>query len=105
MARAQFGKHGRPVEAHPATKFNPEACHDPQLFMKKTLLIAIFALLPFAATNASGKNKAMVNVPFAFIANHQVIPAGHYQILSSDSILMLIDANTGRAQAALLGST
>lgn len=70
--------------------------------LKLTLAAATLALLSFASTGAFAQNKAMVNVPFAFTANHQMIPAGHYQVVSSDSILMFVDANTGRTQAALL---
>jgi hypothetical protein len=52
--------------------------------------------------NASAQNKASVNVPFTFMANHQVVPAGHYQVLASETSLTLIDASTGRTQALLL---
>jgi hypothetical protein len=70
--------------------------------LKNTILIASLALLPFAAINASAQNKAIVNVPFTFIANHQVIPAGQYQVLSNDTSLTLIDANSRKAKAFLL---
>ena len=65
-------------------------------------MIAISALLSFAAANAFAQNKAIVNVPFAFVANHQVVPAGRYEVLSSDISLTLIDTNTRRTQAVLL---
>ena len=70
--------------------------------LKNTILIAALALSPLAALNASAQSKALVNVPFAFMANHQVIPAGYYQVLSSDSTLTLINAGNGKVQATLL---
>jgi hypothetical protein len=70
--------------------------------LKNKLLIATLALLPIAAANASAQNKAIVNVPFAFVANHHVMPAGRYEVLSSDTSLTFIDANTRRTQAVLL---
>ena len=70
--------------------------------IKNTILIAALALLPLAAVNASAQSKARVNVPFAFMANHQVVPAGYYQVLSSDSTLTLINAASGKVQAILL---
>jgi hypothetical protein len=69
--------------------------------LKNTILIAAFALLPFAVT-ASAQTKARVNVPFAFVANHQLVPAGYYEVLSSDSTLTLINANTRKAQVVLV---
>lgn len=70
--------------------------------LRNIILIAAFALLPFAAVNASAQNSAHVNVPFAFVANHTLVPAGYYQVLSSETTLTLINAGTGRAQAVLL---
>jgi len=70
--------------------------------LKNMILIATFALLPMAAVNASAQNSAHVNVPFAFVANHQSVPAGYYQVLASDTSLTLIDTNTGKAQAILV---
>jgi hypothetical protein len=70
--------------------------------LKNTILIAAFAILPLAAVNASAQSEAHVNVPFAFMANHRVVPAGKYKVLSSDSTLTLIDDNSGKLQAILL---
>jgi len=69
--------------------------------LKSTILIATFALLPLVAVNASAQNSAHVNVPFAFMANHHVMPAGYYQVISSDTSLTFIDAS-GKAQAMVL---
>jgi hypothetical protein len=70
--------------------------------LKNMILIATFALLPLASVNASAQNKAYVNVPFDFVANHQLLPSGYYEMMSSDTSLTLINANTGKAQAILL---
>ena len=43
-----------------------------------------------------------MEVPFPFVANHVSLPTGHYKLISSDSSLILIDANTGRGQAILV---
>lgn len=70
--------------------------------MKNMILIATFTLLSLTSVDASAQNKATVNVPFAFVANHQMVPAGRYQIVSSEMSLTLIDANTGKAQGRFL---
>lgn len=70
--------------------------------LKNMILIASVALLPLAAVNASAQNSARVNVPFAFVANHSAVPAGSYKVILSDTILTLINAETGRAQSMLL---
>jgi hypothetical protein len=70
--------------------------------LRNTILIAALALLPLAAVNAPAQSKARVNVPFAFVANHQLVPAGYYEVLSSDTTLTLVNTNSGRVQAILL---
>jgi hypothetical protein len=71
--------------------------------LKNAVLTAAFALLPYAAVSASAQNTAArVDVPFPFVANHVPLPAGHYEIISSDTNLRLIDASTGKGQAMLL---
>ena len=73
-----------------------------QSTLKNTILIATFALLPFAAVHASAQNAAHVNVPFDFVANHQYVPAGNYIVQSSENAVTLISANTRKAEAILL---
>ena len=70
--------------------------------LKNTLLIATIALAALAGTSASAQNKAFVTVPFAFTANHDALPAGRYEVLSSDTSLTFINPSTGHAQAILL---
>ena|SRR5258708_6586304 len=70
--------------------------------LKNMILTASVALLPLAAVNASAQDSAHVKVPFAFVANHQSVPAGYYKVLSSDNLLTLIDAQTGTVQAMFL---
>lgn len=70
--------------------------------LKKMILIAIFATVPLTLASASAQDKAQINVPFAFVANHASLPAGHYKVLASDYSLTFINADTGRAQAILL---
>ena len=70
--------------------------------LKNTILIAAIALLPLAAVNAAAQSTAHVEVPFQFMANHQVFPAGLYEVLSSDSSVTLINARSEKVQAILL---
>ena len=69
--------------------------------LKLAVLTASFALLPCAAVSASAQSTARVEVPFPFLANHVSLPAGHYEVISSDTSLILYDASTRRAQAIL----
>ena len=64
--------------------------------LKNIILTASFALLPFAAVNASAQNAAQVNVPFAFVANHHYVPAGTYSVLPSENTVTLITQIRGR---------
>lgn len=71
--------------------------------LKNSILIAIFALLPLAAVEASAQTKNVtVDVPFAFVANHTSLPAGHYRVLENNDLITFVNADTGRAQAMLL---
>jgi hypothetical protein len=70
--------------------------------LKNVILTASFALLPFAAVNASAQNAARVNVPFGFLANHHYVPAGIYKVLPSEDTVTLINADTQKAVAILL---
>lgn len=70
--------------------------------LKNMILTASFALLPFAAVNASAQNAARVNVPFGFVANHHYVPAGIYSVLPSENAVTLINAETRKAVAVLL---
>jgi hypothetical protein len=70
--------------------------------LKNVILTASFALLPFAAVNASAQNAARVNIPFGFMANHHYVPAGTYSVLPSENAVTLINADTRKAEAILL---
>jgi hypothetical protein len=70
--------------------------------LKNAMMIAVLALLPFAAVHASAQTGARVNIPFAFQANHVNLPAGYYRVIASESTLTFIDQETGRVQAMLL---
>jgi hypothetical protein len=70
--------------------------------LKIMFLVSLIAVLPFTADRASAQNAALVNVPFGFQANHVYLPAGYYEVLSSDNTVIFIDAKTCKAQAILL---
>ena len=67
------------------------------------LLIALTAGLLLAGAHASAQSKATVYIPFAFAANHQTMPAGHYSLeLLSDRFLCFSDSRTGKHQAVIM---
>ena len=67
------------------------------------LLTAVTSGLLLAGTCAAGQSKATVHIPFAFTANHQTLPAGHYSLeLLSDRFLCLSDSGTGKHQAVIM---
>jgi hypothetical protein len=71
--------------------------------LKNSVLFVVLALIPLAAEKASAQNReVIVDVPFAFVANHTSLPAGHYRIIADHSFLYLSDADTGDSQAVLI---
>jgi hypothetical protein len=70
--------------------------------LKNIMTIATFALLPLAVVNVSAQAKAHVDVPWGFVANHHYVPAGNYEVLTSENTMTLIDADSGRTAAVLL---
>jgi hypothetical protein len=66
-------------------------------------LIAMAAGLLLAGTHASAQRKATVNIPFAFTANHQAMPAGHYTLeLLSDRFLSFTDSQTWKHHSVIM---
>jgi len=50
------------------------------------------------ARSASAQNASQVTIPFAFSANHQAFPAGHYRVIrESDNNLTVLSTETGIA--------
>jgi len=48
------------------------------------------------ARSASAQNASQATIPFAFSANHQAFPAGHYRLVrESDNYLNLVSTETG----------
>lgn len=67
------------------------------------LLVALVAGLLCAATQASAQTGVRVQIPFAFTANNQQLPAGFYRVdILSENLLAIRDANTGSMRAYLL---
>ena len=67
------------------------------------LLIASALSLICPATNVSAQATGTIYIPFAFTANHQLVPAGSYKVdLLSDRYLALIDSKTGTTRTVLL---
>jgi hypothetical protein len=66
-----------------------------------TLLLV--ALLGLGAVAASAQISAPVYVPFAFTANHHLLPAGTYKVeLLSDHFVAMIDSQTGKSKGIVL---
>ncbi|MDR3752043.1 MAG: hypothetical protein P4K94_11210 [Terracidiphilus sp.] len=66
------------------------------------LTVVMFGLLA-TATQAAAQTSAHVRVPFAFTANHQLVPAGYYKVeLLSDRFVAFIDVKTGMTQSILM---
>jgi hypothetical protein len=73
------------------------------LMLKKSMLVALFVLVPAVALKASAESKEVrVDVPFAFVVNHTHLPAGHYRVYSDDTLLRIVDADSGRTQVVLV---
>jgi len=65
--------------------------------------VALIAVLLGAASRASAQKGALVTVPFAFEANHQVLPAGEYKVhVLTPRMISIIDRSTGTYKALLL---
>jgi hypothetical protein len=65
--------------------------------------LALIAGLLGAASRASAQKGALVAIPFAFEANHQVLPAGDYKVhVLTPRLISLIDRSTGTYKALLL---
>ena len=66
-------------------------------------LTVVTSGLLLAGTCAAGQSNATVHIPFAFTANHQTLPAGHYTLeLLSDRFLCFSDSATGRHRGVIL---
>ena len=70
--------------------------------VKSMLLIGALALVVISARDASAQHKCYVNVPLAFTANHFLMPAGYYEVLSSESSLTLINVNSRKVAVIVL---
>ena len=67
-----------------------------------TTVLALMLLLP----RGSAQNAARANVPFAFTANHQTLPAGCYSLtLQSHGYLVLTNCATGKMVGLMVRTT
>ena len=74
-----------------------------RLSIRRLVLLAGAAAFLLAGTYASAQRQAMVRVPFAFIANHQVFPPGYYKLDQlSEFILRFTDNNSGKHHGLLM---
>ena len=66
-------------------------------------LFLIALALGMASKAASAQATGTIYIPFAFTANHQIVPSGFYKVdLLSDRYLALIDGKTGTTQTVLM---
>ena len=69
------------------------------------LAAALAALFTISVPSVSAQN-ARVNIPFDFVANHLVLPAGCYTIeLQSQNYLHLVDCSTGKVVGLMARTT
>jgi hypothetical protein len=66
-------------------------------------LAAMSMMLIFPGASAQNLDAARANIPFAFVANHVVLPAGCYKVeLLSNTILGLINCETGKTVGVMV---
>lgn len=67
------------------------------------IFIALLAGLPGLVGIASAQNKVPVTIPFAFVANHQSMPAGQYYVrMLTPHLMSLAEGRTGITKTLLL---
>src|SRR5215469_7364814 len=67
------------------------------------IYVALVAGLLGTVGSASAQNSIPVTIPFAFVVNHQSMPAGDYRLrLLRPPLMALADGRTGVTQALLL---
>ncbi len=66
-------------------------------------MLLIATVVSLGAVAASAQTSAPVYVPFAFSANHQLLPAGTYKVeLLSDRFVAFIDNQTGKTERIVM---
>jgi hypothetical protein len=67
------------------------------------LLAMMLVFILGASTKANAQDKLRINVPFAFTANHQYLPAGIYNVYwLSDRYMELSNSKTGDAAVLMV---
>ena len=70
---------------------------------KSILSLSLAAGLLCAGATASAQTTASVTIPFAFSAENQVVPAGHYKVeLLSDRYVALRNTSTNQSQVLMV---
>jgi hypothetical protein len=82
-------------------------CFMKRRFALLSVLITILGMILIVpAASSQDANAGTVNVPFSFVANHQVLPAGCYHAkLLSNAILTLANCQTGRTVGVMVHTT
>jgi len=72
--------------------------------MKRRIsMLLIVAALSLGAVAASAQISAPIYVPFAFIANHQLLPAGTYKVeVLSHRFLAFVNSETGNTERIVM---
>jgi hypothetical protein len=66
-------------------------------------ILLIAAVVSLGAVAATPQTSAPVYVPFAFVANHQLLPAGTYKVEPlSDRFLAFINNKTGKTERIVM---
>jgi hypothetical protein len=62
-------------------------------------------MMPMAPVASAQDAVSQVNIPFAFSANHQELPAGHYRVLmEAENVLRLVSYETGNSAGFVVHS-
>jgi hypothetical protein len=103
--QAQSPKHTKRMPATGGRKFKRRTNMTPRIanLSKVTLSVSLATGLLCAGANASAQTNASVNMPFAFSADNQFVPAGPYKVeLLSDRYLSLRNIATNQTQILMV---
>ena len=71
--------------------------------MNRYFSMLLIAIVNLGAVAASAQTTAPVYVPFSFLANHQVLPAGTYKVeLLSDRFLAFVNNENGKTERIIM---
>lgn len=71
--------------------------------MNRLHMLFIAVAMAMTSATAVAQDVQKIYIPFAFTANHQLVPAGFYKVdLMSDRFLALVNEKTGKTEKVLM---